>query len=188
MDSVHSIDCKELFKKSIEKFPNSNKWSSGCFCRIKTISNTNVGNVGEDFILEYSKLLGLNAVLSENRTSWDIKINNIKYELKTATEDVHGKFQFNHFRTHRLYDAAICLGVSPNELYVDVISKSELMEKPLVSMERGANASYKWTRTKEELHKITSFKDLIDNFTAEFAEIKKLSEESRRKRSNIDKE
>lgn len=80
----------------------------------------------------------------------------------------------------------MCLGVSPGELYVDVISKSELMEKPLVSMEKGANASYKWTRSSKELHKITSFKVLIENFTLEFLEIKKLAEKSRIKRHNID--
>lgn len=187
-DLTPQVDYKELFQQSIAKFPNSKKWLNGCFCAIKTASNTGVGNIGEDFILEYSKALGFDAKISENRTSWDIEINGIKYELKTATEDVHGKFQFNHFRTHRAYDAAICLGVSPNELYVNVISKSELMEKPLVSMEKGANASYKWTRHPKELHKITSFNALIENFTSEFLEIKRLTEESRIKRDKIDLE
>lgn len=50
----------------------------------------------------------------------------------------------------------------------------------------GANASYKWTRSSKELHKITSFKVLIENFTLEFLEIKKLAEKSRIKRHNID--
>lgn len=184
-DLTPQVDYKRLFQEAITKFPNSEKWASGCFCAIKTASNTGVGNIGEDFILEYSKALGFSAKISENRTSWDIEINGIKYELKTATEDVHEKFQFNHFRTHRHYDAAICLGVSPDELYVDIISKSELMEKPLVSMEKGANASYKWTRAKNELHKITLFKALIESFTSEFLEIKKLTEESRIKRDKM---
>ena len=125
--------------------------------------------------VDYKGLFQQSIAKFPNSKKW---LNGCFCAIKTA--------QFNHFRTHRAYDAAICLGVSPNELYIDVISKAELMEKPLVSMEKGANASYKWTRHPKELHKITSFKALIENFTSEFLEIKKLAEVSRLKRDKID--
>lgn len=188
MDLTPQVDYKKLFQQSIAKFPIADKWLKGCFCGIKTATNTGVGNIGEDFIVEYSKALGFDAKISENRTSWDIEINGIKYELKTATEDVHGKFQFNHFRTHRDYDAVICLGVSPDELYIDAVTKKYLLEKHLVSMEKNANASYKWTRSPQELRKITSFKALIEQFTANFFEIEKIEKENRQKIDNIDLE
>ena len=187
MDLNQQIDYRALFLESLKKFPNNQKWSLGDFVGIKTVSNTNVGNVGEDFILNYCKALGLKAEKSPTRTSWDIKIEGIAYELKTATEDVHGKFQFNHFRTHRKYDAAICLGVSPNEIFFDVLTKTELLQKPLVSMEKGANASYKWTRPKSDLWDITKFKDMILEFTEEFEEDKKREQENLAKRKNIGK-
>lgn len=185
-DLTPQVDYKKLFQQSIAKFPNNEKWLNGCFAGIKTATNTGVGNIGEDFILEYSKALGFDAKISENRTSWDIEINGIKYELKTATEDVHGKFQFNHFRTHRAYDAAICLGVSPDELYFGVITKKYLEKKHLVSMEKGANASFKWTRSPNELHKITSFKSVIEKFTTNFFKIEEIERESEEEIDNID--
>ncbi len=53
------IDYKKLFIESLKKFPNNKKWSTGDFIGIKTVSNTNVGNVGEDFMLNYCDALGL---------------------------------------------------------------------------------------------------------------------------------
>ena len=184
-DSDRQVNYKQLFKDSIQKFPNSAKWACGEFCGIKTVSNTNVGNVGEDFILKYAKQLGFDVKKPENRTSWDIKINGINYELKTATEDVHCKFQFNHFRTHRAYDAVICLGVSPNELYFTVLTKMELLDKNLVSMEKGANASYKWTAAKKDLIPISIFKEMIEEFTKEFEEGKARQIENQQRRNKI---
>ncbi len=179
------IDYKKLFLDSIKKFPNAEKWVGAEFAGIKTASNTSVGNIGEDFVLNYSKSLGFDAVISDTRTSWDIKINGICYELKTATEDVHEKFQFNHFRTHRKYDAAICLGVSPNDLFFCVLTKSELLQKPLVSMEKGANASYKWTLPRSELWPIKKFKQMMEEFTNEFNENKERQEIFQRRRKVI---
>lgn len=48
---------------------------------------------------------------------WDIRVQGIKFELKTATEDVSGSFQFNHIRYHRAYDALLCVGVAPADGY-----------------------------------------------------------------------
>lgn len=166
------MDYKQLFIDTIEKYPNDSKWIHGCFGSIKILSNTAVGNIGQDFICNYATHLGFNVKKPDVKTSWDIEIEGIKYELKTATEDVHGKFQFNHFRTHRSYDAAMCLGVSPDELYFYVISKDNLLRQHLVSMERGANASYKWTRSKNDLWTISSFEEILKEFSKELQEQK----------------
>ena len=48
------IDYKKLFLDSIKKFPNAEKWVGAEFSGIKTASNTSVGNIGEDFVLNYS--------------------------------------------------------------------------------------------------------------------------------------
>ena len=58
-DLNQQIDYKKLFIESLKKFPNNKKWSTGDFIGIKTVSNTNVGNVGEDFMLNYCDALGL---------------------------------------------------------------------------------------------------------------------------------
>ena len=55
-----------------------------------------------------------------------MKIQGISFELKTATEDVHGNFQFNHIRHHRVYDAVLCVGISPDAIYFYAWSKADV--------------------------------------------------------------
>ncbi len=171
-------DYKQLFKEIIAKHKNDSKWESGDFIGIKSISNTNVGTVGQEFIECLCELLKISYSFPINKKNlratqspWDIKINNINFELKTATEDTSGKFQFNHIRYHREYEAVLCLGVSPDDLYFNLWSKADiLMGKAgkLVSMEKSANASYKLTKAQSELLHIDLFKKTINSFSKSF--------------------
>lgn len=129
------IDYKEIFKKIIDKNKNDSKWDIGDFVGMKSISNTNVGMVGQEFIESLCDALRIEHEFPLNKKKirakqnpWDIKINAIDFELKTATEDISGKFQFNHIRYHREYQAVLCLGVSPNDLYFNVWSKLTLQQ------------------------------------------------------------
>jgi len=171
------MDFKLIFKHIIEKNKNNPKWDSGDFVEIKKISNTNVGAVGQEFIecvcdeLKISFETPKNKQNKTARSPWDIKINKIEFELKTATEDIGGKFQFNHIRYHRDYDALLCLGVSPNNLYFNIWSKADVTTNKvgnLVSMEKGANASYKLTKPKTELFAIELFENTLKAFIENF--------------------
>jgi len=166
---------KKIFKDVLKQYNNHSKWSSGDFKDIKLLSNTKVGDVGEAFIAKLCEELDidyefpLNKKGEHTRTSpWDIKINGNTFELKTATEDIHGNFQFNHIRYHRPYEAVLCLGVSPNSLQFDLWSKADIVTGKagsLVSMEKGANASYKLTKRKDKLFDISHFEDKINSFS-----------------------
>jgi len=167
-------DYKKIFKNILVVNKDHVKWDTGDYKGIKIISNTKVGKVGQDFIEQVCIDLGfecefpLNKKKERSNTSpWDIKINGITFELKTATEDIHGSFQFNHIRYHRKYDAVLCLGVSPDSLQFDLWSKADIVTGKagnLVSMEKGANASYKLTKKKNLLVDISNFNDKIVNF------------------------
>lgn len=167
-------DYTKLFISSLGKYNNHKKWENGLYGGIKTISNTHVGSVGQDFVENLCCDLGFKCDFplnkSEDRANqspWDISIDGIKFELKTATEDVGGAFQFNHIRYHRPYDAALCLGVSPNELYFNLWTKEDLVTGragKLVSMESGANASYKLTKRPSELYTINNFEEILREF------------------------
>lgn len=172
-------DYDELFLGVLERHSNHPKWIDADFGAIKLVNNTKVGAVGQDFIEEISRELGLEVEFPLNekgekatQSPWDIKIEGVEFELKTASEDVSGSFQFNHIRYHREYDAVICLGVSPNELYFGVWSKSDIATGKagkLVSMEKQANASYKLTKKPKDLHPIARFEQVIKKFTKNFS-------------------
>jgi len=167
-------DYKNLFIEALKKNTDSPKWNEGDFIGIKTVSNTKVGSIGQTFIESLCDAFSIpySFPVKENNTRltqspWDIEIHGVKFELKTATEDTTGNFQFNHIRYHRPYDAVLCLGVTPNELYFGVWSKADITTGRagnLVSMEKGANASYKLTKNPSNLFPITDFEQKIKEF------------------------
>ena len=167
-------DYTKLFKEALAVNKDHSKWDVGNFKDIKFISNSKVGKVGQDFIEKVCNDLGIICEFPmnekgerSNTSSWDIQINGITFELKTATEDTNGSFQFNHIRYHRPYQAVLCLGVSPDSLQFDLWSKADIVTGKagnLVSMEKNANASYKLTKRKNVLFDIQHFKEKIENF------------------------
>jgi len=171
-------DYKSLLIEAIEKNVDNAKWQEGNFIGIKTVSNTKVGSVGQDFIEGLCSVLSIPCSFPlrpdgrrATQSPWDIEIYDVKFELKTATEDTNGSFQFNHLRYHRPYDAVLCLGVTPNELYFGLWTKAEIATGKagkLVSMEKGANASYKLTKKPNLLYPIDVFEREIVRFTSEF--------------------
>ena len=93
---------------------------------------------------------------------WDIRIEGVTFELKTATEDVHGNYQFNHIRYHRTYQGLLCIGIGPDMILFDAWSKADATTGQaghLVSMDRGSSATYKLTRRPGQLRRIREFED-----------------------------
>lgn len=171
-------DPLKLFSEVLEDFEDDSKWSDATFGKIKIISNSKVGNAGQVFVERLCDQLSIPCLFPIDlngkqltQSPWDIEISGIKFELKTATEDTSKKFQFNHIRYHRPYDAVLCLGVSPENLHFGVWTKGDLATNKagtLVTMEKGANASYKLTKDPKQLHKIDDFKPVIEKFLNDF--------------------
>ena len=90
--------------------------------------------------------------------------------LKTATEDVGGASRFHHIRCHRPYDALLCIGIAPADIFMGAWSKADVATGRaghLVSMEKGASASYKLTKKPDQLRPIAAFEDaMIDRLAA----------------------
>ncbi|MEO8528262.1 MAG: hypothetical protein ABI435_04225 [Pseudolysinimonas sp.] len=157
---------------------DSDKWLDAPFERIKRVSNTRVGAVGQDFMENYAASLGVECIFPLNaagkratQSPWDIQLDGIKFELKTASEDVSGNFQFNHIRLHRVYDAVLCLGIAPATLYFGMWTKADIATGKagsIVSMEKGANASYKLTKRSANLSPISEFRDTFTDFHSDW--------------------
>ena len=180
------VDAIKLFKDALGEFHDDPKWEGAVLGKIKTVSNTKVGSVGQRFIELLCNKLAIPCSFPINKEGkrlaqcpWDIKIANIEFELKTATEDTSGNFQFNHIRYHRPYQALLCLGVSPSALFFGIWSKGDVATGKagnLVTMEKGANASFKLTKNRSQLHDINSFKTEIAKFSKKFNKKNRTSE------------
>lgn len=163
----------ELMQIVIARFGSHSKWIDAPLSEVKLLSNTHIGSVGQEFVREWCKSLGLSwDAPPSTQSPWDARIQGITFEIKTATEDVNGSFQFNHVRYHRSYDALLCLGVAPETILFDAWRKGYVTEGragKLVTMDRGSSATFKLTKKKALLRPITEFQERIELIIADLS-------------------
>lgn len=161
------IDPLDLLLKIAKEKTKLGKWDDQPLQLIKVMPNSTKGDLAETFIIEYSKELGFDVGDKPSRLGdYDAKINGMTFEVKMATEDISGNFQFNHIRYDYKYDWILCLGITPNIILFDIWSKGDLATGKagtLVSMGRGQNSSFKLTKPKKSLHPIAEFKSKIQS-------------------------
>ena len=166
-----AYDPNSILRDVLAKYADYGKWAGKEFEHIRRIPNTKVGDVGQDFVERICAAAGLRCEFPVNsdgsrkrQSPWDIRIEGATCELKTASEDKSGAFQFNHIRYHRPYDALLCVGISPADIYVAAWSKADVTTEKagnLVSMEKGANASYKLTKKPSQMYPIMDFENVV---------------------------
>ncbi len=87
----------------------------------------------------------------------DLVVGSKRIKVKTASEDVSGKFQFNHVRYDRQYDYLLCLGVQPAGLVFEMWSKGDVAESKagsMVRMAEGQSVTFKLTKSQNEMRTI----------------------------------
>ena len=134
------------------------KWSSGQFRLIKTLSTSHKGNIAEDFAVWLAQWHGLAAEKHPSkRGQWDVQIAGVTLEVKVATEDVGGSFQFNGIRYDTKYDQLLVVGISPDRVLFNIYPRRNLMDMPLVRMAKDTNSAFKLTRKPEQLRELGDF-------------------------------
>ena len=160
-----------ILAEVLANYSDHPKWTGAPFENIRRVPNTKVGDVGQDFVENLCVQLGFDVAFPEDdkgkrkrQSPWDMKIEGKTFEVKTASEDKSGAFQFNHIRYHREYEALLCIGISPGDVLMGAWSKADVATGKagnLVSMERQANASHKLSKRPDQLYPIKRFKKQI---------------------------
>ena len=100
--------------------------------------------------------------------AWDLEIGGLRFEVKTASEDRGGSFQFNHIRLDRNYDYLLCLAIRPEEILFNGWRKGEVSEGvagTLVRMAEGQSVTHKLTRRPDDMRKIEDLPEWIRSVT-----------------------
>tara|TARA_Y100001938_G_C8054470_1_gene413678 strand:- start:996 stop:1511 length:516 start_codon:yes stop_codon:yes gene_type:complete len=147
------ITLDEIVTNNLEILSNrtSDKWINSKYAIVKQSDNTPKGDFGEAVLRDTFRLIGVKAdIINGGKGEFDIitEESNTKFECKLATEDTNNGFQFNGLKKDVEYDYALCLGVSPNNLWFNIWPKSEVM-KLTVSMSKGGEDTYKLSARKK---------------------------------------
>ena len=148
----------------------------------KVADNTPKGDGGEEIVAgifqwHYDKVYaGYDVdikVVGGDKGDYDVIITvseldiTIKIEVKTATEDSNGKFQWNGLKKGIDYDYAFGLGVRPDSFDFAIQSRQYLEETLTTNMSRDVKGSYKWSSTlRDNVMNLTE-----ENFTQRLEEL-----------------
>ena len=135
------------------------KWTDAPLEKFRHVENTNRGEIGEEFLRRFLARHGIKAGNGSRVVRTDLRIYDRRFEVKTASEDKGGSFQFNHVRLDRSYDYLLCLGISPAEIFFGAWSKGEVAESKagtLVRMAEGQSVTFKLTKRKTDMKPIES--------------------------------
>ncbi len=147
----------DLMLEVIREHTPVSKWTDAPLEKFRHVENTNRGEIGEEFLRRYLRQNGIKVGNGSRIALTDLRIYNCRIEVKTASEDKGGSFQFNHIRLDRGYDYLLCLGISPAGIFFNAWSKGEVAESKagtLVRMAEGQSVTFKLTKRKAHLQPI----------------------------------
>jgi len=117
-------DALAILADVLRRYDDNPKWTGAPFEHIRRVPNTKVGDVGQDFVEKPCEQIGFEVGFPEDtkgkrkrQNPWDMMIEGKTFEVKTASEDKSGPFQFNHIRYHRPYEAVLCIGIGPSGIF-----------------------------------------------------------------------
>ena len=127
MTSLDSILLPILEKIVEEDSPEI--WKNAKYHQQRMVQIDKRGSVGERFFAE--ALLKLYPKRIEycdgDQGDWDLKINKMKFEIKTSTLGKDGrKFQNEGIKKDGDYYGILFLGIAPNKLYIRFIKQSDI--------------------------------------------------------------
>ena len=128
---------QQITNEVISNSCSKKKWLNSKNEKIKPLSTTEKGTIGEKILESYINDLGesYKAEFPEIRKGdYDVRGKNIiqlshsDFESKLATEDSNGGFQFNAMKLDAEYDYLFCIGISPSEEWFQIIKKENLFD------------------------------------------------------------
>lgn len=159
----------KLIHLTSEKDFKHEKWK-GKFATLKLASSTEKGDIGEDFLAAIIKDCGYSSVevVKGRRGHYDVRVQHsdkeLLFEVKVATLDSSGSFQFNGIRYDTHYTHLFCLGVSPATIGFLIIAKEAIGKDPhkMAPMARGSNSTFKLTKREDILLSFDTFANRLE--------------------------
>lgn len=148
----------KILDRLLQRFSIAAKWEGARFGGVKLVGATNVGEVGEQFAAAMLAELGYAAERNpQKRGQWDIRANGKTMEVKCASEDVNGCFQFNGVRYDARYDFLLVVGIAPDTVHFRFYRRKDLMDFKMAPMAKNTSGSHKLSRRPAQLFPVAEF-------------------------------
>lgn len=148
------MNAVELLVDIIREHAPKDIWQGSPLIGYRMLGNTNRGEIGEEFIRRYLAGSGIEVGNGGRTSRTDIRIGNLRLEIKTASLGANQTFQFNHVRLDRQYEYLLCLGVCPDRVVFNMWRKGFVAENragTLVRMAEGQAVTYKLTKRLDHM-------------------------------------
>ena len=139
-------------------------WQDSPLIRYRMLGNTNRGEIGEEFIRRFLDQHEIRVGNGGRTSRTDLRIGNLRFEIKTASLGANGTFQFSHVRLDRQYDYLLCLGICPHQVVFNMWRKGVVAENragTLVRMAEGQAVTYKLTKKLDDMQNIADLPSSI---------------------------
>ena len=164
------MNAVDLLVEIIQEHSPEDIWRDSPLIGYRMLGNTNRGEIGEEFVKRFLGAHGMDVERGSRTSQTDLRIEHLRFEVKTASLGASGTFQFNHVRLDRGYDFLLCIGICPHEVVFGMWRKGAVAEGRagrLVRMAEGQAVTYKLTKKLEDMEKIT---ELPGNVTEALAQ------------------
>ena len=154
----------DLLVEVIREHAPEDIWQESPVSGYRLLGNTNRGEIGEEFIRRYLRAHGIPVSNGDRTSPTDLRIGDIRFEVKTASLGANGTFQFNHVRLDRDYDHLLCLGICPHDIVFNMWRKGEVAENRagrLVRMAEGQAVTYKVTKKLDDMEPIDALPAML---------------------------
>ena len=162
----------ELLISVIREHTPKDIWQGSPLIGYRLLGNTNRGEIGEEFIRRFLAQHGVKTGNGNRTSRTDLRIESLRFEVKTASLGANGTFQFNHVRLDRMYSYLLCLGICPDRVVFNMWRKGEVAEHragTLVRMAEGQAVTYKLTKKLEDMIDIENLHPRIQQALSEAA-------------------
>lgn len=165
------------------------KWKDAKFLQQRKIQIDKRGSIGERFYaLALARLYPRRFEYKDgDQGDWDLKIGDIKLEIKTSSLDVNDKFQNEGLKKDGDYDGILFLGIAPNDIYMYCIKVKNIdfdnqridhngVQVNLhnrgkdASDQRATGAGYKCDLRPSQMRRIYTLADIKEEFEKEFGD------------------
>lgn len=141
--------------------------STSKYTRIRYLQIDKRGSFGERLLRDiFSKERNISLAYQDgDQGSWDLKINDIKIEVKTSSLDVNKKFQNESIKENADCDFICFIGLAPDNLYMRLEKFSDIDFSVLHNRgARGTGAGFKWDLKPAEMIEIKTREQVVELF------------------------